>query len=74
MIMNSAMPSRVLSVSSARTSVTGNPADGSLDHDAFDVENLQLKTEYEAGNGRLDIILMPKRDGIVPMIFELKKV
>ena len=54
--------------------MTGNPADGSLDHDAFDVENLQLKTEYEAGNGRLDIILMPKRDGIVPMIFELKKV
>lgn len=33
-----------------------------------------IKTEYEAGNGRLDIILMPKRDGIDPMIFELKKV
>ncbi len=32
-----------------------------------------VSTECEAGNGRVDIILKPKRPGIVPMIIELKK-
>ena len=32
-----------------------------------------VSTESEAGNGRVDIILKPKRPGIVPMIVELKK-
>ena len=32
-----------------------------------------VSTESEAGNGRVDIILKPKRPGIVPMIIELKK-
>ena len=34
----------------------------------------EVRTEYESGNGRTDIILKPRREGIVPMIFELKKV
>ncbi len=33
-----------------------------------------IRTEYEAGNGRLDMILTPKREGMTPLIFELKKV
>ena len=33
-----------------------------------------VKTEYEAGNGRTDIMLRPREDGTVPMIFELKRV
>ncbi len=32
-----------------------------------------VSTECEAGNGRVDIILKPKRPEIVPMIIELKK-
>ena len=32
-----------------------------------------VSTESEAGNGRVDIILKPKRSGIVPIIIELKK-
>lgn len=34
----------------------------------------EVKTEYEAGNGRTDIILKPRTEGTVPMIFELKRV
>ena len=34
----------------------------------------EVRTEYESGNGRTDIILKPRREGMVPMIFELKKV
>lgn len=33
-----------------------------------------IRTEYEAGNGRLDMILTPRREGMTPLIFELKKV
>lgn len=33
-----------------------------------------IRTEYEAGNGRLDMILTPKGEGMTPLIFELKKV
>ncbi len=32
-----------------------------------------VRTESEAGNGRVDIIMKPKRSGIVPIVFELKK-
>ena len=32
-----------------------------------------VSTESEAGNGRVDIILEPKHQGIVPIIIELKK-
>ncbi len=34
----------------------------------------EVRTEYESGNGRTDIIMRPRREGTVPMIFELKKV
>ena len=33
-----------------------------------------VRTEYEAGNGRTDIILSPKHEGIVPLVIELKRV
>lgn len=33
-----------------------------------------VRTEYEAGNGRLDMILTPRREGMTPLIFELKRV
>ena len=33
----------------------------------------RIRTESERGNGRVDIILKPKRPGIVPIIIELKK-
>ena len=33
-----------------------------------------VHTESEAGNGRVDIIMKPKHSGIVPIIFELKKI
>lgn len=33
-----------------------------------------VRTEYEAGNGRTDIILSPKHEGTVPLIIELKRV
>ncbi|WP_400239177.1 PD-(D/E)XK nuclease domain-containing protein [Methanomethylophilus alvi] len=32
-----------------------------------------MKTEYESGNGRTDIIMRPRDGGTVPMIFELKR-
>ncbi len=34
----------------------------------------EVRTEYDAGNGRTDIIMRPRREGTVPMVFELKKV
>lgn len=34
----------------------------------------EVRTEYDAGNGRTDITMRPKHEGTVPMIFELKKV
>lgn len=33
-----------------------------------------IRTEYEAGNGRTDIILNPKHEGAIPMVMELKRV
>ena len=33
-----------------------------------------VHTESEAGNGRVDIVMKPKHSGIVPIIFELKKI
>ena len=33
----------------------------------------RIRTESEEGNGRVDVILEPRRSGIVPMIIELKK-
>lgn len=34
----------------------------------------EVKTEYETGNGRADIVLKPRYEGTTSMIFELKKV
>ena len=33
-----------------------------------------VRYEYESGNGRVDIILTPKKEGTVPIVIELKKV
>ena len=37
-------------------------------------DRYHIKTEYEAGNGRTDIMMIPRVGNAVPMIFELKKV
>lgn len=34
--------------------------------------NYRVRAEHESGNGRADLILTPRREGMVPMIFELK--
>ena len=33
-----------------------------------------IRTEYEAGNGRTDIIMNPRHEGAIPMVIELKRV
>ena len=32
-----------------------------------------MVTEGSAGNGRVDVMMIPKRPGIVPIVFELKR-
>ena len=37
------------------------------------IPSYEVRTETEYGNGRVDIILIPKKEGTVPIIIELKK-
>ena len=37
------------------------------------IPSYEVRTETEYGNGRVDIILIPKKENIVPIIIELKK-
>ena len=37
------------------------------------IPSYEVRTESEYGNGRVDIILIPKKEGTVPIIIELKK-
>ena len=37
------------------------------------ISQYDVRSEYEEGNGRVDIIMKPKHEGTIPMIIELKK-
>ena len=37
------------------------------------IPSYEVRTETEYGNGRVDIVLIPKKEGTVPIIIELKK-
>ena len=37
------------------------------------ISQYDVRSEYEEGNGRVDIIMKPKHGGTIPMIIELKK-
>ena len=38
------------------------------------VSEYDIRSECEEGNGRVDIVMRPRREGVVPVIIELKKV
>ena len=37
------------------------------------ISQYDVRSEYEEGNGRVDIIMKPKHEGTIPLIIELKK-